>query len=279
MTEFDDTAGAVPASQHSNRSVGRAIQILRMIARHNGGTTSSELAERVSLPRATVFRLLTTLEENGFVDRIKNNYVLGWDLARLGSIADSSAGILERARDGVQDAANAIGETVTLSMSRPNNQLDVVLQASGRIIGFNVSDLVGMRWPLHASSTGKLVLAELPFSEVREMLRDGLKPMAVNTITTFEALEEELIQVKDNGFAVIEDELEEGLASIAVPIRDDANALIAALAAVGPTYRFNAEQRKLALPRLIAAAGTIGDQLGSFGRYRATSNQTRSAVG
>lgn len=279
MVDFSSVVSADATGPHSNRSVSRAIQILHMIARHSRGTTSSELATLVSLPRATVFRLLATLEENGFVDRIKNNYVLGWDLSRLGAIADSSVGVVERARERVQQIADVIKETVTLSMCRPNNQLDVVLQASGSKVGFNVSDLVGVHWPLHASTTGKLALAELPFSEVRERLEGDLTALTPQTITTFDALEKELILVKQSGYSVIEDELEVGIASIAVPIRDDAGSLIAALAAVGPTSRFTQAQRASALPHLVAGARDIGDQLGAFGRTRTDGSKRDAKAG
>src|SRR3954447_23134776 len=101
------------AGQHSNRSVNRAGQLLRRVARFPAGATASELASVSGLSRPTAFRLLTTLEENGLLDRIEGRYVLGGEMARLGDLADPKAGVSQRLNPIMQATADALGETVT----------------------------------------------------------------------------------------------------------------------------------------------------------------------
>jgi DNA-binding IclR family transcriptional regulator len=96
--------------------------------------------------------------------------------------------------------------------------------------------LVGHRWPLHASSTGKVLLAETP--EAIALLPDKLEAYTEHTITDRATLLRELQQIHDQGFGVIDDELEEGLLSLSRPVRHSAGNMVAILTLNGPSYRF-----------------------------------------
>jgi DNA-binding IclR family transcriptional regulator len=250
------------ASQHSNRSVNRALHLLRRVASTPVGATASELAVAVGLPRPTAFRLLTTLEENGLVDRIDGRYVLGGEVARLGDLADPKAGVAQRITPLVDEAAEKLGETLTYSVHRSASVLDVVVQADARRVGLSVSTMIGERWPLYASATGKLVLAELPPDGVRALLSEGMPALASRTITTIEDLEKELEQIRRDRFAIIDDELEDGIVAGAVPVRDDAGHLVGSLAVVGPKHRFDRQACLAAMPYLMSTAEQIAVLLG-----------------
>ncbi|GAA3725279.1 DNA-binding IclR family transcriptional regulator [Spinactinospora alkalitolerans] len=260
MSEQRDEAAT---GQHSNRSVDRALRLLRMVARTDGGASASELAAATSLARPTTFRLLATLEENGLLDRVGHRYVLGGELARLGALADQRTGFVMRVRSRVELAAQRLEETVTLSVRRPTDELDVVLQESAQRVGLTVADMVGQRWPMHASATGKVVLAELDESAVRRLLGEEPPPVASRTITGHARLQAELAEVRARGYATIDDELEDGIVSGAVPVRDDAGALVATLAVVGPKHRFGLAACRDAMPELLAAAHDIAKSLGA----------------
>jgi DNA-binding IclR family transcriptional regulator len=148
--------------------------VLRALAGSPEAATATDVAKKVGLPRATTFRLLLTLEEEGFVDRRDNHYSLGWDLARIARSADPAAGVVARTRGTVKSLAEQLGETVTLSLRRGLFELDVVLQESRRSVAVTMSDMRGMRWPLHASATGKLLLAELSPEQVLRAVGDEL---------------------------------------------------------------------------------------------------------
>lgn len=250
------------AGQYSNRSVNRALQLLRRVAGVPSGATASELATAVGMSRPTAFRLLTTLEENGMLDRIDGRYVLGGEIARLGDLADPVAGVQHRVTPLVQDTAKALGETVTYSVRRSTSLLDVVVQAEPHRVGLSVTSMVGQRWPLHASSTGKLILAEVPPEQLDELLQSELQPLASRTITSREQLDKELTLIREHQFATIDDELEEGIVSGAVPVRDDAGQLVGALAVVGPKHRFSHDTCLEAKPYLTSVADQIARTLG-----------------
>ncbi|WP_313810597.1 IclR family transcriptional regulator [Glutamicibacter sp.] len=234
----EKTSGGVSA----NRSVSRAISVLRALAVKGSGQTVTEIAKRVQLPRATVFRLLLTLEEEGFVDRQDTMYFLGWDLARIAQDVDPTAGLVSRVSDVVEEIADAMNETVTLSVRRGKYDLDLVQQAAPRSIGVTMSDMKGMRWPLHASATGKLLLAELDRDEIRVATGNKLEKLTPVTITTWKGLEAELEAVRDQGWASTVDELEEGIISVAVPLRGAGGDLVASLAYIAPRHRIGTDK-------------------------------------
>lgn len=225
----------------ANRSVTRAIAVLRALSGSPEPLTVTDVSKKIGLPRATAFRLLLTLEEEGFVDRQDTLYSLGWDLARIARSVDPAAGLVSRVRQVVEEIAEELSETVTLSLRQGVYELDLILQVAPRTIGMTMSDMQGMRWPLHASATGKLLLAELSPEEVRLATGGELEQLTEKTIIDPEMLAEELARVRNQGWASTVDELEDGIFSVTVPIRDEASDLIAALTFVAPTHRIQAD--------------------------------------
>ncbi|MGO1320147.1 MAG: IclR family transcriptional regulator [Galactobacter sp.] len=245
------------SSVTSNRSVVRAIHILRVLAAQDHPQTVTEVAQAVDLPRPTVFRLLVTLEEEGIVDRQDTLYSLGWDLARIAGSVDPASTLVPRVSGIVADLAEELGETVTLSLRRGRYGLDLVDQANPHVIGVEMSQMFGQKWPLHASSTGKLLLAELPDEQVRAATGPKLAALTAKTITDHAALAAELDQIRSQGWAMTDQELEQDIVSVAVPIRDSAGALIAIPTWVGLAHRIDAARRDQLTEALIAGAERI----------------------
>lgn len=254
MAAIDEKASTGVAA---NRSVSRAIAVLRALAASTRPLTATEIAKRIDLPRATVFRLLLTLEEESFVDRQDTQYSLGWDLARIAQDVDPGAGLVSRVRAEVEMVAEDLGETVTLSVRRGPFDLDLVLQCAPRAIGVTMSDMQGMRWPLHASATGKLLLAELDRADVKIATGGELRALTEKTITSWPDLYTELDTVRNQQMAAIVDELEDGIVSVAVPIRGTSGDLVATLAYVAPAHRVDSvgiDDQKVAMLRRGAEA-------------------------
>jgi len=223
----------------ANRSVEKAIALLRHAADGPSGSSVSSLARATGLSRPTASRLLATLERHGLLDRLpeSGHYVLGYELARLGRSADPHRGLAARAQPVLQELADRSGETVTLSVPAPDRGLELIAQADApRLIGLG-RDWGHERFPLHASASGKLFLAELPPAELDRELARPLTRHTRATITAKGKLREELRRTRDRGYAVLEDELEEGLAALAVPVRDRAGSLMAIVTFTGPTSR------------------------------------------
>src|SRR3712207_2550990 len=164
----------------ANKSVTKAVRLLReLAAQPRTGATVTTLAKAVGISRPTAFRLLYSLERTGLVDRIDHNYILGWEMARLGRHADPYAGLVARAQPLLQELADKFNESVTLSVPNAQDGLDLVAEAFGsHLVGLRSSmsqHMVGRQYPLHASSTGKVLLAEMPTEKVIALLPERLR--------------------------------------------------------------------------------------------------------
>ncbi|NQD42572.1 IclR family transcriptional regulator [Glutamicibacter halophytocola] len=232
-----DTEAKSSAGVAANRSVSRAISILRAMAASPNPMNVTEIGLKVGLPRATAFRLLVTLEEEGFVDRQETLYTLGWDLARIAQDVDPSSGLASRVQGTVAEIADELGETLTLSLRRGRYDLDLIVQQSPRAIGVTMSDMHGMKWPLHAAATGKLLLADLDNEEIKVATNNKLEKLTPATISTYPALFKHIEQVREQGWASTIEELEEGIISFAVPIYGKTGHLLASLAYIAPRLR------------------------------------------
>lgn len=240
---MNDVPTANPESD-INKSVLKAASLLRALASQpRTGANSSDLARATGLARPTAIRLLYTLEQAGLVDRFGNNYVLGWDLARMGRLADPYSGLTERVQPILQKLSDLVNEMSTLQIVNGRDGLDLIGEAVG-------SHLVNMRsqitegegateWPLHASAAGKVLLAHMPQEKVISLLPAELPAYASRTITDRDALMQELDRIRQQDYGVADNELEEELAAVARPVFDQTGNLVAVLALSGPRYRFS----------------------------------------
>lgn len=250
----------------TNKSVVKAVRLLRVLAHHGSGASATELASEAGIARPTAFRLLSTLEREGLIDRAENNYTLGWEMARLGRLADPYVGLVSRVQPALDELAAELGETVTLAVPNSRRDYDLVAEAAGpHMVGVSVRDVVGEHFPLHASSTGKIMLAELPEEEVRGLLPEQLEAFTPRTIVDREALLRELGEVREQGYSVIDNELEEELLSLSRPVRDAAGTLTAVLTVDGPRYRFGRDRIPGALQSMQATAKRVAELLWQAG--------------
>jgi DNA-binding IclR family transcriptional regulator len=242
-----------------NQSVTKAIAILRAAGAQPGGETASGLARQTGLPWATAVRLIRTLESEGFLFRLPegDRYVLGFDLMRLSRADDQTRLLAAVARATLERLTDEVGETVNLTLVRADGRLEVVEQIDPpRMI--RTMDLLGQPYPLHATSIGKLLLATYDDALLDEYLAAPLERHAPGTITDPEALREELVRVRADGYSVAIDELEEGLAALSVAVRHPGGDLLGMLTVSGPSFRFHDDARVAALEPARAAAATIG---------------------
>lgn len=244
-----------------NKSVVKAARLLRELAvQPRTGATTSKLAKAAKLSRPTAFRLLYSLERVGLVDRINNHYVLGWELARLGQRADPYAGLTARVQPYLQELADEFNESITLSAVNAADRLDLVAEAAGsHVVGATSTGLgeIGQQYPLHASSSGKVLLAEMPVERVNKLLPAKLEAFTAHTITDRDALFRELDHVREQGYGLIDNELEDGLLALSCPVRDSAGVLVAILNLNAPRYRFGRDKIPQAVSKLQAAAAEM----------------------
>lgn len=245
-----------------NQSVQRATAILRAAAERPTGDTASGLARSTGLPTSTALRLIHTLESEGFLTRQGNGrYVIGLVLARLGHDAGHGDLLDATARAALDQVAAETRETVTLSVVRGREALDVVLQIDTPHL-IQAVNWVGRRYPLHASSSGKVLLAAFEPARLERFLEAPLERPTEATITDPDMLRREIEVVAARGYAEISDELEEGLASVSVPIVEREGRLVATLNVTGPSFRLDARRRIAALTPMRAAVARIEARLG-----------------
>jgi DNA-binding IclR family transcriptional regulator len=241
------------------QSLARAAALVRAVgeaAAAGDGASTAALARTCGLPVATAARLLATLSDEGFVDRTADSagWTIGLPLVRLARAADPDRALLAAGRPVLEEIAATAGESAALAVPRPGPAMDVIAQADGPGL-LGVSDWVGREFPLHASAPGKLVLAELDDAALADWVaRVRPERFTRRTITSLRGLRAELSAIRARGWAELDDELETGLASLAVTVRGPRGTALAFIGVSGPGGRLDARRRRALAGPLQAAA-------------------------
>jgi len=245
----------------TNKSVIKAAVLLKELGRHRQGITVTELAQAGEMTRPTAFRLLLSLEQTGFVERVDNHYMLGWQVARLGRLADPYAGAVARVQPVLDEYAVRLNETFSFVIVRAEGDHKVIAEALGSRYLSASHQYLGGIYPLHASATGKLILAEQDDDKIAAELPETLDSHTPYTITSRDVLLRELYKVREQGYAVLDNELEEGLFAVGCPVRDVAGRLIGTVTINGPTQRLKSYRLPETIDELRKAAAEIGHAL------------------
>lgn len=244
------------------QAVQRAVALLKLFSDGKPEWGLTELARASGLNKTTVYRLLTALASEGLVARTHPHeaYRLGPEAIALGARALRSNDLRTVSRDALLELARQSDETATLEVLVESDVLIVDEVHSRKWL--HASPSVGTRWPAHATSTGKVLLAHLSDAERRSRLRLPLSQPARRTITTLSVLRDELARVRAQGYATAVGELEDGYSALGVPVRDHEGVVIAAVSLGGPSARLPLERLKAMLPAVLQATHDISTKLG-----------------
>jgi IclR family acetate operon transcriptional repressor len=253
-------SSAVPV-QSPVQSVDRAVSILELVARR-GEAGVTEIAAELQVHKSTAFRLAAALELRGLLDQAgeRGKYRLGLGLVRLASAATVRLDLSQQSRMPCERLAAEVCETINLAILDGDAavNIDQVLGPSA----VTTHNWVGQRTPLHATSSGKVMLAHLSEAVLAERLGAGLTRFTPRTLTDPERLRAQLHTVRSEGFAYCVEELETGLNAVAAPVYAHDGQMVAAISASGPSYRMT-EQRILAVAAAVrAAADAVSARLG-----------------
>jgi DNA-binding IclR family transcriptional regulator len=237
------------------QSVARAAELLKALGGLGAPATAFELADRCGLNRSTAWRILATLEDEGLVERdpATGRYGVGLALVALGAAAGHDP-LVRRARPALRALAEACGETATLAVPR-RMQLVYVDQVQAPHV--MAADWMGRATPVHATSTGKALLAWLSEDELGAALPDRLERFTDTTITTRAVLRTELAGVRGRGYAVSRGELEAALWGVSAPVLDGTSRPIAVVSVWGAETRIRARGLEALGARTVGAAGEI----------------------
>lgn len=248
-------------STPKNNSVIKAFEILNAISHNDSGLKPPEVASEVGMTLSTAHRFLLTLEEIGAVIRSAGNrYHLGLMMAELGRNLTRKDALAEIARPIVNQLANRHRETVSLA-TFDGHQLNFVAWAEPkRLLTMNLRRDHPL--PMHCSSIGKVIISGLPIIVREELISTlHLEKFTDNTIVSLIKLRKEISKAYKDGFAIDNQEMEEGLTCLAVPVRGYDGDTIAAISISAPSTRMTAKDREGYIAVLKESAEQISSEL------------------
>jgi DNA-binding IclR family transcriptional regulator len=247
------------------QSVDRAITVMEILARE-GTAGVSEIANEIGVHKSTAFRLLAALEERDLVEQNaeRGKYQLGFGILRLAHTVPTRIDLVKQAQPVIDELAQRFNETINVAVVRAHYVVNVQ-QAFGAA-SVATQNWVGQLTPLHATSSGKLLLAYMTEAELDAVLdATGLPRYTEHTVTSRKALLEDLEQIRKEEFSVAYEEFEAGLNAAAVPVRDHTGEVVAALSISGPAYRLHEARIEGLLPELRASGVRISNRMGLMG--------------
>jgi IclR family pca regulon transcriptional regulator len=267
---------------HFLRSLARGLDILAAFdqppahpsppeatpdADHDRAPTLSSLAQATGLPRATARRALITLQQEGYVELRGRHFVPLPRILELGYSRLSGLTVEQLAAPHLARLAARVGESASAAVLDGARIAYVARVATRRIMQVNIT--VGTRFPAHATSMGRVLLAALPEPSRRELLAAGApRSLTRFTVTDPAELATLLHRAAEDGFALVDQELEEGLRSIAAPVRDAGGTIVAA---VNISMHAAGERPEAArdrvLPALLDAAEAVSADFAAMGRH------------
>jgi DNA-binding IclR family transcriptional regulator len=249
------------------RSVERAFGLLELLAHSDTPIGVCELADATQLPQATVHRLLATLAKLGYVsqDRGTRRYTLGLRTLSLHGSVLRNMHLGIQAMPVMKALMARVEETVHLAVLSEGEVL-YIDRVEGLYTPPSMYTYIGKRAPAHCTALGKALLAHLSCEIVTDVLaRRGMRQMTAKTLVTPQAFEQELERTRQRGFAVDDEEIEDGIRCIAAPIRDYTDAVCAAVSISGPKTRGRADRESELSKAVIWAASLISTKLGYLG--------------
>ena len=244
--------------QYILSSLDHALDILGLFFEREE-LTASEAARLASVSRTAAYRMLCTLGARGYLSRTASGgWRLGVKIFSLGALAQRRMALIDLVRPALERVAEATGETAHLAVMDGPAHIVFVDKALGRL-NLKMDTVLGERRWAHHTATGKMLLSLRPRGEWEAYARAAdFTPLTPNAITTPEALYAELELTRARGWALDNEEGEEGLTCLAVPIGDPSGAPAAAISCSGPTTRMERHREKNLSAIKKAAAACVG---------------------
>lgn len=273
----DDRPAAEPSSSQTQKpasggrqiqSVNRALTILEVIASEQDGMTLSELAERAGLNASTCHHLIATLVARGYLVNLgrSRGYAVGQKINQLNTLAERESDPVELLKDDIRALSIRLGHGVQLAVLSETSLLTKLRFAPAKD-DLKEPDDVAKMTALHATATGKAILAWIPDTElVRIISANGLTRYTDKTIVTLSGLVEELRSVRRRGFSVDNEELQKGVVCIGAALREVGGAVVASISTTVPAHQATEEYRAHLSKAIITAAHEYSNRLRKFRR-------------
>ena len=246
--------------ESSYKTADRVLLVLQAFSADRPLLGVTDLAQLISTDPSGMSRLLRAIERRGFLHRdpVTGKYRLGSEILRLTGVMYATTDVRAVCLPYLQELERAWDETATLCMLEGSEVVNVDQVQGHKPI--RATGPVGRRTPIHATSAGKVLVAWLPESRMRQLLPSQLPSMTTKTITDWRRLMSELEQVRSKGFAINREESDYGLQAVAAPVRNHMAEVVAALVLSGPAFRLpKKELLRVGADVLLAADGASRD--------------------
>ena len=229
----------------------KGLSVLEAFGRERDRLTIAEVSRLTGLDRATSRRCLLTLERLGYATHDGKSFALTVRILALGHGYLAATPLPEQLRPFLERLAQATQESCSCSVLDDTEIVYIARASQRRVMSIGLG--VGSHLPAYCASMGRVLLAALPDDQVRAVLaRTDIRPLTPKTLTAIPALMQEIGRVRQQGFAIIDEELEIGLRSLAVPIRNGSGRVVAALNTGVQTGRVSVDRlREEMLPALL----------------------------
>lgn len=228
LIAVDDVPSATEGNPNFVLSLARGLKVIEAFEGHTQGLSVAEASRQTGLSRAAVRRLLMTLEILGYAESAGRIYRLKTRVLRLGFSYLSSTSLAAIAQPILEQVTEAVHESSSLSVIEGDEIVYIARSAVKRVMSVGLS--VGSRLPAYCTSMGRVLLAAMPSSELAAYLeRVELKPLTPKTMIDKEQLAAILERTRNSGYALTDEELELGLRSIAVPVHNRLQRVVAAM--------------------------------------------------
>lgn len=237
--------------------VGKALALLTELGEHPHGAAASELSRRLGFPLSTAHRLLGALVRDGYAgfDESTKRYTVGLRVFSLAQGILRTHGLTALARPILEQVSMTTREATLLAVRDGNRQLYMVSMSGPQQV--QVVGEPGKHGPLHVTSQGKVLIGFAPDAARERLLKEmPLTRFGPKSITNRRKFRQEIERVRSLGYAVADEEHEEGIRAISVPVFDS-DVGVAALSAAAPAYRRTVAELVAMLPTLRDAADSL----------------------
>lgn len=224
-------------------SLARGLAVLRTFSDSRRPLTIAQISQKTGIPRAAVRRCLHTLQQLGYAEAEMNNFSLRPKVLSLGYSYLSSTPLAVSSQPCLNNISRTLNESSSLAVLDDSEVLYVARSATSRVMSVALN--AGSRLPAYCTSLGRVMLAHMAPDELDAYFaRTRLRPMTERTVVSPEQLRQILAGVRQDGYAINDEELELGLRSIAVPVRGASGKVLAALNVGAQAVRVSAAQMR-----------------------------------
>ncbi|MFB5661938.1 IclR family transcriptional regulator [Alteribacillus sp. HJP-4] len=245
------------------KSVDRALTIIKLVSTKKDGYGVTELADKLELNKSSIFRLLATLMEHGFIeqDLVTKRYRLGYQYLELSSKLLDSMDIRKEAAPYLKKLEELTNEVIHLVIYSQKEAVYIEKLEGNETL--RMHSQVGKRAPMHCTSAGKTILAYLSEEEARQIINlKGLPPHTKNTLTDPEELILNLTEIKKRGYGIEREENEIGITCIACPIFNFRGEISGAISISGPSIRMGDDRLNILKDYIMDAGRKVSSRLG-----------------